>query len=60
MCRNYDGGECKEEGCTKRITCRDFDLDKKCEEHAINGRDNFWLEDADDETIALTLRPWES
>lgn len=25
MCRSYDAGECKEEGCTKRITCQDND-----------------------------------
>ena len=49
MCRNYDAGECVEEGCTGRITCRDFH-DKRCTEHSINGRNGPYVaEDGEDD-----------
>lgn len=55
MCRNYDAGECVEEGCTRRITCHDF-TDQRCVEHSFNGRGgDRWLEYDDmprDETLA--------
>ena len=47
MCRNYDVGECVEEGCTNRITCADF-VDKRCVEHSINGWNNPWYSEEDD------------
>ncbi len=41
MCRNYDAGECVEEGCTGRITCQDF-ADQRCLQHT----DYLWVEGA--------------
>lgn len=41
MCRNYDAGECVEDGCTGRITCQDF-ADQRCLEHT----EYLWVEGA--------------
>ncbi len=51
MCRNYDRGECVEEGCEGRITCHDF-MDNRCRKHSING-DHVWLDEDEDEETAL-------
>ena len=49
MCRNYDGGECIEDDCQKRITCHDFN-DDRCTDHSINGN-GLIFEDSDDEVM---------
>lgn len=53
MCRNYDAGECVEDGCTGRITCHDFN-DQRCAEHSYNGRNSPFLEDDDGDPVVWT------
>lgn len=50
MCRNYDAGECVEDGCAGRITCHDF-TDQRCAEHSYNGRNSPFLADDDEDWV---------
>jgi len=56
MCRNYDAGECVEEGCKGRITCQEFS-DHRCVEHSYNGRNPFWLDDDDEPVVIASTVP---
>lgn len=56
MCRNYDGGECVEPDCTRRITCHDF-MDNRCDEHSINGRGMNRFADEDEDQAEYDAEP---